>query len=403
MPDRRVGLVKVLLNDGLKSGRLGHSAAAGPVRSRWAHGGQPRRTARRGLLQDSVVLAVACLLVAVGLPSPATAESAPETPPGEREVLSIGVSPVRHALTLDPGESTIFQATVSCGGNQRLQARAIARDALRQEPRGFRFLDPGREFWSAGSWLEISPSQFDLSPGEQTSLRVRVTVPPDTPPGEYYAAFFVEARPDDPEPPPGMSLQLSGSVGALVYVAVGRGLPLSAELTHYREVPSEARPKDPVPVKAKSSIVHWWRSLVIADRNVAVLTEGQPLRVFVPIKNTGAAHVQPRVTVSFRRGDTTLKTIIVSGEIILPDETRAVEVLWSDAPLAGSLTLALEVEYGGAEPLRATRTFLILPVRALVGFAALVFGLGYLAALRRSPGVRGRWRRGDTGPPVGGT
>jgi len=395
--------VKVLLNDGLKSRRLGQSTAAGPVRSRWAHGGQPRRTACRGLLRDGLVLAIVCLLVAVSLPPSATADGASETPPRESEVLSIGVSPVRHALTLDPGESATFQATVSCGGNQRLQARTIPRDALRQEPRGFRFLDPGREFWSAGSWLEISPSQFDLSPGEQTRLRVRVTVPPDTPPGEYYAAFFVEARPEDPAPTPGTSLQVAGSVGALVYIAVGRGLPLSAELAHYREVPSDAGPEDPFLVRTRSALVHWWRSLVIANRNVAILTEGQPLRVFVPVKNTGQAHVQPRVAASFRRGDTTLKTIIVSGEIVLPDETRAVEVLWPDAPLAGSLTLALDIEYGGAEPLRATRTFLILPVRAIVGFATLVFGLGYLAALRRAPGTRGRWQRADSGRPVGGT
>jgi len=334
-------------------------------------------------------------------PAP-TGASTPEAPPGifrlaqeddgptpDPGVLSVGLAPVETGLDLQAGRSHTFTAAFYVAGSEPVRARAACHDALLRET-GFEFLEPGQEYWSAGSWLTVEPLEFDLEPGGRQLLSVTVAVPEDVPDGEYYAAFSVRAAPRDGGGG-GTQVSIGGRIIAVVCVAVGEDIGRSARLVPYGDVPrgdTDARGWE----RAVDTFGHLLRCVVIRDRNVAFLTEPKPVRVFVPLENTGGVHIQPRVTASFYEGDTLRRRLVYSGPIILPGRSEVITLEWPAPPLFGRMRLKLDIEYRGAEPIEVERTFWVVPVKGLLGLAAVTFGLGYLSATRG--------RRRDRRPPA---
>jgi hypothetical protein len=334
------------------------------------------------LTRLSWAIAVAAVVFASSpVSAPALAAAAGDQPP----TLSLGLAPVKTAFDLVAGESRTITATVNGGGNIDLRVQVLCRDALRRGQQGFEYVEPGREFWSAGSWLTVTPAEFGLSPGQRQTLRTVVTVPPDTPDGEYYAAFQVSASPTV-APADGTTVQVAGCLTSLIILAVGKSIPREARLIPYGDVPW-APPGSGLGVVWERT-AQFWRRLTIGDRNVALLAEGRPLRVFVSLENTGKTYIQPRVTVTIRQDDLVRRVLVLEGEILLSGERRALELAWTDAPLAGRFDVAVRVDYGGREPLIAARRVTVFPVKGAMGIVAMAFGLGYFTARggrRRTP------------------
>jgi hypothetical protein len=303
--------------------------------------------------------------------------------------LHIGLSPVKTAHDLVPGETLTLTATFTNRGAVPVHARIRYADALVRSPARFEFQEPGGEFWSAGSWLKADPEAFTLEPGGRQEITLTVTVPDNTPDGQYYAAYFVEAS-SPGGGTDGSAVGIGGSLGAIVCLYVGENVVRSARLVPYHRVPRTAGPPDGW-AQVKTSLVHWWRCLVIAGRNVALISEGHPLKVFVPIENTSDAYIQPRVTLRFYEGDVLRREVVYEGEIIMPGLSKVMEISWPDPPLFGRFRLKLHIEYHGPEPIQATRTFWVVPVKGLLGLVLLTFGLGYAASSRgRARSTRGR-------------
>jgi len=330
------------------------------------------------------LLSVICLSLSLTLltspgypPASASALAAPGQP-----ILSIGVSPVITAYDLGRGQTVTVKAVFSSGGTESFQAQVYLYDALRRGTSGFEFTEPGAEFWSAGGWLTADPMAFPMRPNQRQEVLVKLTVPEDAPAGEYYAAFGVTATPDTVAGPSSASVQVNGSVISVICVAIGEGLDRSARLIPYGDVPRDASPTETPAARLAGALRHWWLGLVIGDWNVARLAEGQVFRVFAPIENTGGVHIQPRVTATFRKGARVVRGVVVSGQIILPGDKELVEIPWTDAPFYGRYRMDLEVEYGGPEPLKVSRSFFIFPVKGIVGIVLLAFGLGYFMARR---------------------
>lgn len=384
----------VFANDGRSKAPPAGGPAPVDRDRRRAPAGVFRFPPRRAVTAARVTAATAAALVAVVLPLGPLAQDASlsaasagqeAAQAAQGAVLSVGLSPVLTAEDLRPGETFTLAAHVSSGGNQPFHAQVRVRTAVLNTDGGFDLEDPGPELWSAGGWLSVEPSEFDLAPNERRDLTVTVKVPEGTPDGEYFAAFSVTAAPTagpDSDPTSGISARLSGSVASVICIAVGQGIPRSARLVPYGDVPRRVGPGETFLGRLGRGLEHWWLSLVIGDRNVALLAEGGVFRVFAPLANTGRVHIQPRVTAVFKRGDTVVGTSVVTGDIILPGDKKVVEVPWPTAPLYGRYSLELKVEYGGPEPLTAVRDFLILPVKGILGLTAVAFGLGYLAAGR---------------------
>jgi len=333
---------------------------------------------------------VTALSVAAAPLASAPMAQAEDEPDDGRGVLSVGLAPVEAGFDLRAGESQTFTATFYVAGNEPVHAVVDYHDALLRET-GFEYLEPGEEYWSAGSWLTVEPSEFEVEPSGRHTLSVTVTVPEDVADGEYYAAFSVRGAPREGTEG-GTRVSLNARMISVVCVAVGENVDRSARLVPYAYVPrgeTGARGWD----RAKETLAHWLRCLVIRGRNVAFLVDAKPVTVFVPLENTCEAHLQPRVTASFYEGDSLRRRVTYSGEILFPGRSEVISLDWPAPPLFGRLRLELEVEYGGREAIMVERTFWAVPVKGLLGLAAAAFGLGYLSATRG--------RRMDRRPPAG--
>ncbi len=336
--------------------------------------------ARRLAAVSSVVaLLVTCLV----LPLTAVAQSVKA-----EDTLSIGLSPVKTGLDLKAGDTITFAAKFSCAGFVPINARITYKDTFVSD-QSFAFADPGTEFWSAGTWLKVEPEEFSLSPGQSQNLQVTVTVPPETPDGQYYAAFFVQASPAATSG--SSNVGFAGTIASIVCISMGEGAGRSARLVPYGYVP---RVDDGSQrwTKLVGSLRHWWRCLVTKARNVAFVTETRPIKIFAPIENVGGAHIQPRVTASLYEGESLRHKTVMTGDIILPGHSKITELAWPDPPLFARVRLELKVEYGGPEPIEVERTFFVLPVKGILGLLAVAFGLGYLGA--------NRGRKRATRPPA---
>lgn len=83
---------------------------------------------------------------------------------------------------------------------------------------------------SAASWITYSPSEFTIAPEARQILRFTVSVPKDTPPGDYYLACYVENRLAPPPPTQGKAqLTIRFRFYTLIYVMVP-GLSRDGEL-----------------------------------------------------------------------------------------------------------------------------------------------------------------------------
>ncbi|TQO21083.1 hypothetical protein FB472_2752 [Rhodoglobus vestalii] len=78
------------------------------------------------------------------------------------------------------------------------------------------------------TWTSLSPSQLDLSPGQQTTAVVTINVPQDAPETEQYAVIWAEVRgpapvSGDPAPGGGGGVTEVSRVGIRVYLSTGPG------------------------------------------------------------------------------------------------------------------------------------------------------------------------------------
>ncbi|HCW52020.1 MAG TPA: hypothetical protein DGR79_08190, partial [Clostridiales bacterium] len=110
-----------------------------------------------------VGLVTAALTLAVAASPAAPAALAEDTrlqAAGPGSTLHIGLSPVKTAHDLLPGETLTLTAVFTNRGTVPVHARIRYADALVRDSSRFEFQEPGGEFWSAGSWLSADPEEF---------------------------------------------------------------------------------------------------------------------------------------------------------------------------------------------------------------------------------------------------
>lgn len=91
--------------------------------------------------------------------------------------------------------------------------------AARIDQGGFKIEDGAAEN-ELTTWTSLSPSQLDLSPGQQATAVVTIKVPQDASETEQYAVIWAEVR--DPAPGGGGVTEVS-RVGIRVYLSTGPG------------------------------------------------------------------------------------------------------------------------------------------------------------------------------------
>lgn len=112
----------------------------------------------------------------------------------------ISLAPARIELEMKPGTETTVVINLdyrsSSGAAQPTRIAASLNDWDITGDGQVEFYKPNTRPNSASSWLVYSPAETTVMPGNIHSIRVTVSVPADTVPGDHLTALIVEQRPD---------------------------------------------------------------------------------------------------------------------------------------------------------------------------------------------------------------
>jgi hypothetical protein len=137
-------------------------------------------------------------LMAFGVMTPAAGVEATQQSTPEAVNRMVAIYPADSGpgnfvtVTVNVGETKGFTIIVGNAGNIKQSIRAYPIPALTADNGGFSAAPYGTELDETTSWLDITEMTMEFEPGEGREVVVDITVPADTPPGEYITAIAAE-------------------------------------------------------------------------------------------------------------------------------------------------------------------------------------------------------------------
>jgi len=130
--------------------------------------------------------------------------------------------PPRLEITANPGQIITKEIKVRNESNSEKFISTSLRDFIVTDDLGtplqIESTDQSSNRWAAASWIQISPANLKLKPGETKSLVLTVITPDDALPGGHYAMVLHTPNNDLSLNQSGASVQTN--VGTLVYITV---------------------------------------------------------------------------------------------------------------------------------------------------------------------------------------
>jgi P pilus assembly chaperone PapD len=150
-------------------------------------------------------------------------------------VCSIEVSPLTLELQVDPGRAHTDAIQITNTGANRQHIKAYCQDWTLRPDGVVIFVSAGRLPQSASGWVALTPSEFDLAPGDSQQVRYTVRVPSDAV-GETRTVVIFEAE--------AQALSLRGApsrviprIGTIIYVQSGAAAPAQARVAEFNVGP----------------------------------------------------------------------------------------------------------------------------------------------------------------------
>lgn len=151
-----------------------------------------------------------------------------------QSALGLSAIPPRLDVTIDPGKVITKEIKVR---NESSSERVISTSVsdfivntndgtpLRVET------DETQNRWAASNWVQISPTELKLKPGETKSLTLSVLAPDDAIPGGHYAMVLHSPKNEIVLNATGSSIETN--VGTLVYITVNGDIKQDARITDF--------------------------------------------------------------------------------------------------------------------------------------------------------------------------
>lgn len=92
----------------------------------------------------------------------------------------VSVSPAHFHLTQKPGESKTYQINVKNDTPEPKQFRVSVYDFNMDGKGKTSFLPPGQGDFSLSAWMNVTPTFFEIAPGEKRKINFNVDIPNDT-------------------------------------------------------------------------------------------------------------------------------------------------------------------------------------------------------------------------------
>ncbi len=265
---------------------------------------------------------------------------------------ALTVSPAKVEFSADPGDTIQGKITLI---NSEGRTMTYYSSFERVETRGT-WGDPvfTGERTGLASWIETSPSEVTLEPGQQSRTSFTIRIPENADPGGHYAAIFWGTSPPKGE---------GGGIGIASRIAILVLLGISGDVIEAGEI---------IDFQANKKIFNYL-----------------PVTFSYLLKNTGTVHLKPEGQVIIKNilGKTsTILLVNPKGYNALPGAERDFSVVWearnSSAKLGGFLAelkkeksgfslgyykATLDIEFGKEKKTsQASFSFWILPWRILL-------------------------------------
>jgi len=284
--------------------------------------------------RTALLLGVAAVLVG--------ATSASAGPP--LQPFSLTLYPAR---ILVPAQGRSNVQTVNLVNSGRVPVHVTAeKDGFNQAPDGTIHFTRATGALSPASWVTITPSAFDLAPGQHLAVHVGIAVPSAPEPGEHQVGvvFLV---------PAGKSAQ---------NVAINRGIGTQLLISV------------PGPIVDR---------IALAKLAGPGLVDGGPATFTVTVHNRGTIHhdfVRPGQLVARVHG----QSVKFPDFTVLRGSTRVVSTQWQHPPLVCLCRVTLAADDGQGHQIVVSRQVIVFPLRFSAGLILLALGLALAQRRRRA-------------------
>lgn len=281
------------------------------------------------------------LAISLALPASLDAEGPAET--------QLGITPLEHPgtyfdLKLIPGETTDLKVEIGNFGSEAVAARTYSADTYTIINGGFGARLNGESSSGTTSWLSYESLTVTLPAGDGLQRTFTLTVPPNTPPGEYITSLVVEnAEPVASE---------GGGIALLQVQRKAIGVAITVmDPSLSGSVQPEGSGNGGLFVRHPDLIIGAAEHKYVATSSV----------VAVQLANEGNVHLRP--SGEFRlydgRGQEVTRFPVIMGTFYAGTSTT-IEVPFTDALLPGAYVARLTLDYEGGTA-AATNVALDIP------------------------------------------
>lgn len=258
-----------------------------------------------------------------------TAHAQDQSQPSSSQIISVTISPLFLDITGKPGdviEKTLKVTSIHSESTQRyiMELRPFSAD----ESGKTEIVDEEDPQYSLRSWVEFSPTEIELKPGETKVVNATIRIPLDAEPGGRYGAFLASTR-EEAAISSGAGAVTVQKVGALAFVTIEGDIRYSGY------------------VKEFFASRFWYQQ--------------PPIEFTTKLFNNGTAHFRPKGFINLTNTfGQKVDAIAFPDNAVLPGNARVFKSE-KDGLGVGYYTASLFLQLGDKTTVSSTIKFLILP------------------------------------------
>ncbi len=260
---------------------------------------------------------------------------------------TLTLTPTSAPLVVKPGQTSTGNFQVVNQGDGGYDFTVYSADySVKNEDYDPSFIAlPGKP--DVASWLKFSTTGGTLQPGQSATVTYKLSVPPNTPPGGYYAVAFAQTK---------KPKQTTGNSGIILIERVGE--------VFYLQVAG--------PVTQKGKLASWQSSWL----------QKPPLTAMARLENSGGTHYTSTVDIKVQDIFGGAKYTLNTKKVILPQTIRKIPVSWPHTPSIGLFKVSGTVTVLGKTEVLPTKYILVLSQTARIVLLIIVIVLLLLLILR---------------------
>jgi P pilus assembly chaperone PapD len=239
---------------------------------------------------------------------------------GMAHAFTISVDPPSVTISSAPKESKSGTIMVANRGKGPLKIKAYVQDWVYAKDRSKEFKAAGSTPYSCANWINIFPTEFELSSQGEQAVTFTITVPENAK-GGHQAVIFFDAQAQK-EKPQKTGVIVIGSIGTIIYQETEGNVNKEASISDFS--------------------TSWEKGVLTAQ---------------LKFKNQGNTHLSAEGSLVLLG-----KNGLMAGRVkipkinLLPGETIPAKVKWQGKVEEGEYKAVATLDYGGEEPAVAETT-----------------------------------------------